>query len=1649
MRLDLSTKLSIPNLERTLSAENPYHVGERWSSRLSEEGLTVDLSRIEWVEPSALVMVVLLIEACVRHGFSVVLWPPRRRPFDVEADILSSAQRTGTPELLEKAKFIHAQVRRRQAAFESLVRWRMWPALQADHIVQARGKVTLEDRQDPVEHDTASAELPVKSSDELYTELTADLTYRQIFPLYWITDPKSKRDRSELARIGSHDMLNFLAHVLRLPDRGVSTPDARTMAHVFLFELAENVAAHAKVPFGLLAVWARPALNVSDEYFEKALSTSFRASELEFGRWAAAYPLVEVILGDSGEGIPRVLGNEFVRSPVNIHGALGMSTDDKKRLSKNKQIMFWSLDKWSSSILHGPERGTRGLYRVRRVVTKWEGALTIRTESDLVGFNSHRGARNPFFWETKKLAQVPGTIVHLRLPVRKALPESSVVGLPRPVGALRFTVLAFDADVDVTKAIDRTIRKCVDISRAHPVFSQPFVAIIDLGLRDLDRHQVESLLVRLIQVAHPTTIVVANLGAPGWESLLQIADSIDERLFSTDATNQNTVTHETSLIRNAVLVVHGSGNAKWLGHESWLCNILDKLTQVGELRREDILSMVPQTVMGDQALRDLSEQSQAVDSSRFEVFRSLLNLGDIVRELSGHMSLELQSAIRNGEPPVVYTRRIFVTPSQRFVNSYIRADELLVGNLRLRAIGLLALHIRLHLSGLGGSGSTISIVTDEGQARGLATDLREQLGEADIYPVPAYSKVGRLLASMSIKRTNRVIIFTDLISTGSMVKSLLDRVVQNNMAPALVACVIDARQTRDDCLTLSGTKVPVISLTRIDISPDQYALESLRWVRINPVTARPEPEPTELSYELQPELLDSMVVTSGAMYFRHIRRSDWRHFTIYLDAWKLLGRDELASRIIKSFVQVIDRWLEANSLDKVDAILYPQTFDEPPSAQSAAERIAQELSVRYGGTQIRAMSRKHGTTQWVFGDQVQDSWTQLSQPIETDNGKVRASENLVVLDWGCISGQTAHEMISLVSLLEARNALIVFFVSQLSSREELGLRAVRQVSGRRSGKVTQVTVEFITRCGTWAYSRNDCPYCEQIRRFAEEVDSLNPPQFLTNFVSEASKELEPKTLQEVRQLEEGEESLGEVTSMKGIQLSLEAPAAGLIRIARFRELLREAEGRTHERERVRNHILSLRNEVTSGTLRALPGKAELIRLAASEWTLFERPPLKSDDIRTELASIAVEIVQDESVPQKTRQNAIIVLRTASSSLFVQHLPQQFVKLLPYPTLERQLLYCAFTLLKAQDPEDVSRLPVAVASLRAAAGSIRELIGKEYDTYRLDVLETVGYMYDLALHLRERTGDQSSIPEAWQLLKLQFGDEYSSHHDMCRAISALFWPALDEAVEGAVELPEVPWGYILSLWKSAEGFLHERVLKYLPSLDRIFRGRYGRTILGIDKAELLGDRSQRGVLNHISTIRTSIERFALEPKHVMIPDVWVGFKYSRDVLWDLIFAYEGGNGERSALLRILDGCPFDMKGLPDLVENAAKTATHGSLDLDVQFKWAQSNEQITMFCHEEIIARSFHELFGNVARHLPTSEEVKGGPVPIQIDIRKDDGYVILTFKNARTSPDANRGRQLGLTICRENLAPYEASLNVLPTDPPWAFAVSLTFREGC
>jgi len=223
---------------------------------------------------------------------------------------------------------------------------------------------------------------------------------------------------AELASLGERlglttpAVIAFLAGVLHGKDqyhdtlRGLELADADTLTNVILYELLDNVWKHAEsTTWALVAAWARPstAPPKASEHVE---------AERGYLSWLAQRqtPTLEIVLGDSGKGIVETLAEHYERAITSGGAPLN------EERSRAASVLLWAFDRWSSSKNERGERGTRGLYRVDRIVKKYQGLVTLRCENKLVGWDHGGMSYDKEEVEEKRLPSIPGTIIHLWLP---------------------------------------------------------------------------------------------------------------------------------------------------------------------------------------------------------------------------------------------------------------------------------------------------------------------------------------------------------------------------------------------------------------------------------------------------------------------------------------------------------------------------------------------------------------------------------------------------------------------------------------------------------------------------------------------------------------------------------------------------------------------------------------------------------------------------------------------------------------------------------------------------------------------------------------------------------------------------------------------------------------------------------------------------------------------------------------------------------------------------------------------------------------------------------------------------------------------------------------------------------------------------------
>ena len=333
-----------------------------WVDRAKRHGLFFDLSRVEWVDIGAAVQLVTLIEAGLRDRLNITVALPLPRARQSE-DAWMAANPGAAHSTLQR-------IARRVNALGFLRYLRFDEVLSAEHLIALPGRLTILREYDSSEVssilETDLDEDP-SEEDQEYDPETSPL-YRFFFPLTWL----STTAPDQLGSISA-----FLASVIGARDRGIEPLDADSIKNVILYELVQNVVEHAQgTEWALVAAWARPQ-------DRPPLAWQYFPNERPYLNWFKEKnsPLVEIVVGDSGVGIPHNLGKSY-RTASSQNGPL-----ESQAPSESAEILLWAFDRWSTSKDSEGDRGTRGLYRLDRVVKKYQGLITVRSEDQIVGLD--------------------------------------------------------------------------------------------------------------------------------------------------------------------------------------------------------------------------------------------------------------------------------------------------------------------------------------------------------------------------------------------------------------------------------------------------------------------------------------------------------------------------------------------------------------------------------------------------------------------------------------------------------------------------------------------------------------------------------------------------------------------------------------------------------------------------------------------------------------------------------------------------------------------------------------------------------------------------------------------------------------------------------------------------------------------------------------------------------------------------------------------------------------------------------------------------------------------------------------------------------------------------------------------------------------
>ncbi|WP_028062186.1 hypothetical protein [Solirubrobacter soli] len=1546
-----------------------------WSAEVREKGLFFDVSRIEWVELSAVVRTALLIERALRDEVPVLLALPLGRERRAEAHFASA----DSPLPERKRRVLLQRSARRAAAKDYLQRWLNFPGvLLSGHLEGAPLRI--------VDDYDSSADAPLPATPPRVPSFETSLPKQHgratsIVALQWLR-PTEKDD---IDAVGEH-----LVQVLDLHNRGIGSRfDAGALSRVVLHELIDNAVRHSDADFALVAAFAHPpSLQLP--------ANEYPPCERGFAEWISRSERrgVEIVVGDSGRGIPATLGASYeaaIRSDARV---------PRLKAGRSASVLAWAFDRRSTSVA-GPREGTRGLYRVDRVIKRHAGLVTVRAEDQLVGYD-HGGLSHDVLMveDELRLAEVPGTVLRAHL---AALPDT----LPHragqePPGELRFEYGSVTVEGDQVLIDGRPLRAQGGDGNTCRVLV-PSEPLDDAGFR----HLFEA----LSRARDPDLAVVA--GVPNFAVARGACHALNAWVADRRMNLEEAADEDEDVLDPVLVIGEDVNDFAWTGTTPVTAKLLTRLVGASGalLTHSEIERIIPDAETRSEVRMTLRRDGVArLVTAGIEL---RLHIRAIEDGIADRFTARIRQQVEGFEG-----ERIRITPSLAMVRGWISVRKALERPADV-ALAALALASRAQRA-IQAQGPPTLLLADSAvepaTLKAVATAMRA--GRRNVIPgeVGADGVQGVGVAHPS----DQVVIYADLVASGESVRRCMSQVMRDGATPVAVACLLDSRPEPDRKVELWGVSIPVISLGKISAADSPREGEKPIFVDATNCEEREAP-PFE-GYAIKPKDLMAIAADARAIHFGHVGGSSGRHYTLYVSPNALLGVPELVERYVTS----VTEWAAESELKDPRIELWHPT-PEPRSSQPAAALV-----------QLVRDARPEIASQTIPRQPVWGGW-KFPPAVPS----VAPGTEVVVVDWGALEGRTITEMMRLAAEAGAARVLACVCLSQLSPEQEWQLRSVRQIEvqvevpgiepqaqlfgadgspprRRLVSRTVPVEVRFTSTIGVRAYTPSECPVCMKGRHLGMQIMPTD------DLVAYAHDQRDQRLRLMTR------EELSSEPDVEHVRSPL--PGERTVEMIRLRDMLDAALRSTRRR-----HELA---ELLDRLAPREPRARDLMRLLDAEGQWLRRPPLVFARLRDRLAFLAIRISLDHHTEPEDRVSAINVLRTSSKQFFADYGPDIFRQchdddgatmalmhgFLTYserPYLRAEGAWTPLVYALERIDEDVRDATVP----RSSKGVREARVLLDRAKLRLGVARLTSY----------------TLAETWKVLSQHFGPLYHRHGEE-GPIRRLAQDAQHDVPTNTEDLHPLTWkdGVIID-WDRVARFLRDDLLPPLKRLRPVFATDAASEVLGEHAARfrhLLDEK--RGVAEW--PIAELIERIRYSSEPISDTD-WKVF--SDEFLWLFEVLLRATVPESvvpsSRLVRFLESAPSSLESFG---REALARARKSSMIVR-EGDW-ELREGVNVFFPRERLRELAQELVANVEEHWRGRGGRQGvPPATIWMDSRVGGPDVSITLRNTETEPSARPGTLLE-TYERE-LAAFGGRLehrHVSGSTDGTTFSVTVTFQRA-
>ena len=988
-----------------------------------EKNVYFDLSQVQFAELSAITQLVLIIESYVKNDYQVFLSIPTNRY------TVKEKESTDFDEVIKAST-----LRNRKGANSFLKTVGFVEVVRCPHLKDKKEVFITEDydfeKDFDIENFSNAFNVVLESVNLEY------YNYTYLFPLTWINCQEKFDSFSEIE--------HKIDSILESPDRGLDPIDVQGLKNVVLSELIKNVREHTSSEYALFTIGLVKTLSL----FKDRKNKKNNPIEIDYINWLNSEAIksqVEIYFGDSDCGLlTKKLEDAFIKNQPDTPNS---------KLS----ILKWAFSKWSTSKTEDEIRGTKGLYRIQRIVNKYNGIFHIRTDKIDGGYR--KGGLKRDEWTSNKLQfEMPGTFIQIKM---CPFSESK---------KFRFT-LKENKDRRPWRSIKYNPANEIDfIAKFNKEIIHDENLLVILDLNDLINHDAQTLLENNLAEfsfdAHPNAVVIYVLSKLGNTTLDIIVNSVNNKLFELIGNNliQELAHKDAEYVYDPVLVIGNNNEAFWYGGNKKIIDLLNESYE--DLNKN-------KTIDNLESFKKLDSDSQTRIRLHLENDNSLVIVDAQNNFLFNFTSIDdfFLNEIRYNYLRTSPSEEKVCTPRLEVVEKWLGIDQLLNNNKYGFALTLY-LKVRAYFSSKIGESfneeslkNDLHILIDHNQQKELAYAFATLLGLKTRNIVNIANDLNTQIPRRTklFSENDKVIILTTVISSSETIRRLVKYAKRDLASPVIICSLCNFRRYNITHLETWNDATEIISIFQTNteesarfIRDDDYFKKKLQILRETIIFRSPkfsiEPKLSQIEIsngiKLEKDLREHIIKTKS-LHYNHVGIYRDRHFSFYINKERILREESIIwAKIRASIKNWIDLVQNSTSYSKSYTIYYPGSLVFNQSNNNKFLDFLKSLS-----PQVKLV----------------------------DDINLINDSNVVYLDFGTITGSSINRIISHCQQVDNLLICIIFNQSKNDDFEVYNrIRTLKNQVSTLGEKTTNFKIDYLYKLSLSFFTSESCPICEHI-----------------------------------------------------------------------------------------------------------------------------------------------------------------------------------------------------------------------------------------------------------------------------------------------------------------------------------------------------------------------------------------------------------------------------------------------------------------------------------------------------------------------------------------------------------------------------------------